>query len=156
MFWETKKQAKINEDFDQSISQFVEEMADNRVRRGFLILSGIVLSTGWLFVFLFSNLAVLLSEKFGGFTSKPVVIVLFVPFLAGFVFAYSVFRLKFPDMEDNKLLESDLMASLDYQNNSNKRWFLWIFSILAGLINVVLLILVSSVLNNNGLFLFEI
>lgn len=155
MFGETKKDAKRNEQFDKNISQFVEDMSDRSVSKGFLILSSVALIISWLFVLLFSNFAVFFYDKLGGFSSKPVFFVLFVPFLAGFVFAYSVFRLKFPDMEENKLLESDLMASLDYQNNSNKRWLLWIFSILTGLANVVLLIIVSSALNKNSLYLFD-
>jgi len=155
MFGETEKDAKRNEKFDKNISQFVEDMGDKSVSNGFLILSGIALIISWLSVLLFSNFAVFFYEKLGGFTSKPVTIILLVPFFAGFIFAYSVFRLKFPDMEENKLLESDLMASLDYQNNSNKRWFLWIFSILTGLANVFLLIVVSSVLDKNGLYLFD-
>ena len=155
MFGESKKQAKINADFDKNLSQFVDDMAHRRVQRGFLFIAGAVLGLSWLCVFLFSNFAVYFFDKLGGIASKPVFFLLCIPFLAGFAFAYSICRMKFPDMEENKLLESDLMASLDYQSSSNKRRFLWIFSILTGLLNVILLAIVSSVLNKYGLYLID-
>ena len=51
--------------------------------------------------------------------------------------------------------EANVLASLDYQNNLNKRRLLWIFSILTGLTNVLMLIIVGSVLDIYGLYLFD-
>ncbi|HSK73854.1 MAG TPA: hypothetical protein VK892_19305 [Pyrinomonadaceae bacterium] len=83
-----------------------------------------------------------------GLSDKLGISLLGFPFGFGLFIAYCLARLKFPDIEDNKNLESDMMASFSYQANSTKRWFIWLFSILAGVINVILLVLVTLLLNN--------
>ena len=153
MFWESKKDQIRNEKFDQNLTRFVEDLGDVSRLRKVLYFTLIFHVISWLFVLLFSNIGVFLVDKFGGFTAKPVFFALSIPFFLGFASVYSIFRLKFPDMEENKHLNSDLMASLAYQNNSNKRWLLWLCAILAGLFNVALLIIVSLILANKGLYL---
>ncbi len=155
MFWESKKDEIINEKFDQNLTQFVEDLKDVSWLRKVLYFTLIFHAVCWIFVLFFSNIGIFLADKFGGLTSKPVFLALSIPFFFGFTTVYSIFRLKFPDMEENKHLNSDLMASLEYQNNSNKRWILWLCAILAGLFNVVLLIIVSLILANKGWYLLD-
>lgn len=71
---------------------------------------------------------------------KIAAIVLGIPFAAGMFMAYCLFRLKMPTIEDNKHLDSDMMASFAYQSDSTKRWLVWIVSVVAGVVNVAILI----------------
>ena len=142
----------VNENFEKNLTRFVEDMGDSSWLWKVLYFTVIFHILSWIFVIFFSKIEVFRANRLGGLTSKPVFISLSIPFFLSFALAYSIFRLKFPDMEENKTLDSDLMSSLEYQNNSNKRWILWMFSILAGLFNVALLIIVSIILENYSLY----
>jgi hypothetical protein len=74
-----------------------------------------------------------------GLSDKLGISILGFPFGFGLFTAYCLCRLKFPDIEDTKNLESEMRASFNYQSHSTKRWFIWLFSILFGVINVILL-----------------
>jgi ABC-type antimicrobial peptide transport system permease subunit len=78
-----------------------------------------------------------------GLSDKLGISILGFPFGFGLFTAYCLCRLKFPDIEDTKNLESEMMASFNYQSHSTKRWFIWLFSILFGVINVILLVLTT-------------
>lgn len=156
MFWNTEKNEKINAEFDENFSDFMEVLANRAWLWRVLSFCLFCLFSVWGFVIFFSNIFLAIVRVLGGFTSKQTLLLLGIPFILGIVSAYSIFRLKFPDIEENKLLESDLMASISYEQNANKRWFIWIFSILFGLINILLVIFTAIFLENNGLYLFEI
>jgi hypothetical protein len=70
-------------------------------------------------------------------------LVLGIPFGFGLYLTYCIFRLRLPDIEDNTRLDSEVMASFAYQKESTKRWFVWLFSVLGGVVNVLLLILAN-------------
>ena len=74
-------------------------------------------------------------------------IILGVPLGLGLFAAYCLLRIRFPDVEDNKNLASEMMASFTYQADSTRRWYIWLFSIVAGLANVALLILADLYLS---------
>lgn len=156
MFWNTEKNEKINAEFDENFSEFIELLENRTMLWRILSFCLFCLFSVWVFVFFFSNIFLSIVRVLGGFTSKQTMLLLGIPFIFGIVSAYSAFRLKFPDMEENKLLDSDLMASINYEQNANKRWLIWIFSILFGLINILLVIFTAIFLDDNGLYLFEI
>ena len=156
MFWNTEKNEKINAEFDENFSDFMEVLANRAWLWRVLSFCLFCLFSVWAFVIFFSNVFLAIVRVLGGFASKQTLLLLGIPFILGIVSAYSIFRLKFPDIEENKLLESDLMASIKYEQNANKRWFIWIFSILFGLINILLVIFTAIFLEDNGLYLFEI
>ena len=76
-------------------------------------------------------------------TSKLGVIVLAVPFGFGMFLAYCLFRLKFPAIEDNRMLQSELMGSLSYERESSRHRLVWLFSVAGGVLNVLLLIVTN-------------
>jgi hypothetical protein len=73
-------------------------------------------------------------------SNKVGMLLLGVPFGLGLYVAYSLCRLKFPDIETNKSLAGDVMGSFNYQASSAKRWYVWLFAILCGVLNAGLLV----------------
>ena len=148
MFWETKKSEKENEKIAASYSQIVEDLGNRRFLFRFLwiCLAGNIVI--WLCVLLLPNLVYKVFSSIFDSSDKIAVILLGFPFGFGLFSAYCLARLKFSDIEDNKNLESEMMASFNYQSHSTKRWFVWLFSILIGIINVALLVLTTLFLND--------
>ena len=147
MFWESKKQEKENEQLAANHSQIVQDLGDKQILFRFLwiCLTGNIII--WLCVFLIPNLVYKFSSLVFGLSDKIGVALLGFPFGFGLFFAYCLARLKFPDVEDDNNLESEMMSSFNYQTRSTKRWFIWLFSILVGVTNVVFLVLTTLVLS---------
>ena len=70
--------------------------------------------------------------------NKLSMIVLGLPFSLGMTATYSLFRLKYPDIEEQDL-DSDMMGSYNYQSHSQRRWLVWLFSTIGGVVNLILL-----------------
>jgi hypothetical protein len=124
MFWNQEKRERENEKLDASLTEIVEAMNNANLLRRVLYISSVGNLLVWIICIIFSDKIVYMSGFLGGITSKPVTIALLILFFLGIFMAYSVFRLKFPDIENNKLLESKFMSSIEYQENSNKRWLI--------------------------------
>ena len=141
MFWETKKSEKENEELDRNLTELVDNLAHRSALLRFLAVCAAGNALVWLAV-LATPSAVY--QGFGlvyGLSDKVGMSLLGLPFGFAMFAAYCLLRLKFPDVEDNKQLDSAMMASFEYQAQSGKRWFIWMGSILAGVVNVLLLIL---------------
>jgi len=76
-------------------------------------------------------------------------IVLVVPFVLGMSISYFAFRLRFPDIEEQNL-EADVMASYAYHSHSQKRWLVWLFSVIGGVANLLLLVGTTLFLSSEG------
>jgi hypothetical protein len=112
-----------------------------------LIFCGVANAIVWLCVILFADF---ISEYFLRITDvneKIAAIILGIPFGLGTFFVYSLFRLKFPDIEDQNA-ESDVMGSYNYQSHSAKRWHIWLVSIVGGVFNVLLLVIANIYFSN--------
>jgi len=143
MFWNDEE---ADDQLADNLNKIVDGMAEKRNLIRFLLFCGFANLIIWLCVIIFpaviSDSFVLVndvSDKIGKAT-------LAVPFGLGLFLAYSLFRLKFPDIEEQKL-DSDLMASYRYQAHSLKRWWIWFFSVLAGILNVLLLMTLAIFLS---------
>jgi hypothetical protein len=60
----------------------------------------------------------------------------------GFFFAYGLLRWKFPDIEASKMNDGP-MSSFNYHAHSQKRWLVWLFATIAGVVNLLLLMIVD-------------
>lgn len=79
-------------------------------------------------------------ERVHDLNQKFSIIVLTVPFSLGVLITYGLFRIKFPDIEEFEL-DSEVLGSYAYQRNSQKRWLVWLFSTVGGIVNLILLII---------------
>ncbi len=69
-------------------------------------------------------------------------VVLAIPFTLEMAITYLIFRFKFPDIEEQNL-GSEVMGSYAYQADSQKRWLVWLFSTVGGVLNLLLVILAT-------------
>jgi hypothetical protein len=147
MFWEDEKEEKRNEKFDADLSRLVDGLSDRTSLFRFLWICIALNAVLWLCALLFHEFVNERYRQIFNISDKIGIGVLFIPLAAGFFIIYSLCRIKFPDIEENNL-QSEMMASYNYQSQSLKRWYIWLFSILGGVLNVVLLFLVNLYLND--------
>jgi hypothetical protein len=147
MFWETEKEERQNEDFDKVVSGLVGNLSDKIFLYRFLWISIALDLLIWLCVVIFHEAVGEAYARVFNLSGKIGIVVLGFPLMFGFFISYSLCRLKFPDIEENDL-QSEMMASYNYQRHSLKRWYIWLFSILGGILNVVLLFMVNLYLND--------
>jgi hypothetical protein len=147
MFWESEKDEKRNEQFDSGLTELVDVLSNRSSLFRFLWFCVALNLVLWLCVFIFHEFVNERYRQLFGASDKIGIGVLFIPLALGFFITYSLCRLKFPDIEENNL-QSEMMASYNYQSHSLKRWYIWLFSILSGVLNVVLLFLVNLYLND--------
>ena len=149
MLFESKKSEKEDEKIAASQMQMIEDLRNRRFLFRFLYVCTAANFIIWLSVILFPNFVYESFSRVFNLSDKVGVAILGIPFGFGLYNAYCLFRLKFPDAEDNKDLQSDMMASFNYQAHSSKRWFIWLFSIIFGVINLVTLIFANFTLSGN-------
>lgn len=131
----------------ETINEAVEAMSNRGILRRAVFLLGVVNLLIWLSVLVFSgSVRDGFSQVWAG-SDRIAKVVLAIVFGIGMWLTYSLFRLKFPDIEEQRL-DSDVMGSFAYQSNSTKRWMVWVFSAVGGIVNVALLVLVAMVLSS--------
>jgi len=147
MFWESEEDEKLNEKFDAGLSGLVDGLSDRTRLFRFLWISIALNIVLWLSVIFFHEFVNERYRQLLGASNKIGIGVLIIPLALGFFITYSLCRIKFPDIEENKL-QSEMMSSYNYQSRSMKRWYIWLFSICGGVLNAVLLILANLYLND--------
>lgn len=126
--------------FAERLNENVEAMADRRYLLQYLFVLGTLNILLWLSVLIFPG------DVRAGFgtvwdtNDKLAKVTLALVFGLGMWLSYSLFRLKFPDIEEQRL-DSEVMGSFAYQEHSTKRWAVWLFSVVGGILNVLFLIL---------------
>jgi hypothetical protein len=140
------KYDRMERDDDSKIAagmnRVIEELSDRRTIYRVLIFLGICNVLLWIAVVIFPSNIRNLFETVIGASDKIGMALLGIPFGLGLYLTYSVFRLKFPDVEEQNI-ESAPMGSYGYHAHSNRRWMVWVFSVVGGILNVLFLILVD-------------
>lgn len=136
MFWENEKE-------DTRIAKNYTAIVDSMEYRKMLwrlFLIGILTN------FLLWSAVFLMPEKiYQGFTlvsglsDKLGIGLLAIPLFFTAFTVYSLFRFKFPDIEEQKL-DSEMMSTFAYQKNSAKRFWIWVGSFATGTVNTLMLI----------------
>jgi hypothetical protein len=144
MFW--KDEEEDSRLFKWFLKQ-IEKIAENYTFKYFLFfaLGGNIAI--WLLVLFFPSYVYNIVDYAAIISDKLRFGLIGIPLFFGTLFAYLLFRLKFPDIED-QILESDLMSTYSFQTNASTRWKIWIFSISVGVVNTALLILTDLSLTN--------
>lgn len=116
----------------------IEALSERRTLVRFLVLCLAVNLAIWITTIVFADwvyaaMSRVLPDKIG-------IAILGIPLGAGMYATYCLLRLRSPTIEDNKHLDSEMMASFTYQAESTKRWFVWLIAVIGGVVNVLLLI----------------
>jgi hypothetical protein len=129
----------MDRSIDEDLSRAIEMLDDRRTLVKFLTIGIAANILLWLLVVLVPQIAEWFVTIFS-LNNKLGMLLLGVPFGIGLYVTYAACRIKFPDIENNKNLEGDVMASFNYQAHSTKRWFVWLFATLCGVLNAGLLL----------------
>jgi len=137
-FWQAD-----SDDDDQvaeTLSRSVDAMSDRRTLLRFIYILGTINLLIWASV-LFVPAAVRDGfNRVWNVNQKISMIVLALVFGVGMWLTYALLRLKFPDIEDQRL-DHSVMASFAYQSLSIKRFKVWSISAVGGILNVALLMI---------------
>lgn len=136
MFGENEKEdTKIARNF----SKAVDSMADRMILRRFLLIGVLSNFLIWSAVFLMPEMIYKGFSLVNTFSNKLSLGLLGIPLIFTTFTIYALFRLKFPDIEEQRL-DSEIMSSHTYQINSGKRYIIWVCSFSVGIVNTILLI----------------
>ncbi len=125
----------------------VEAMADRRTLLIFLAIMGGLNLLIWAAVLLVPEDVRSAFETVHGISNKISVVVLGLVFGVGLWFTYSLLRVKFPDIEDLNL-DSTVFGSYVYHASSKKRWLVWLFSSLGGVVNLLAVVVATLLLTS--------
>ena len=141
MIWKSAKSDREDMEAAQNVAEMVEALGDRQTLQRFLVVCAVVNLFIWIVAVVFADWVYFVMAKV--ITDKVGMLILGVPLGLGMCLSYCLFRLKLPEIEDNTRLEADMMASFTYQADSSKRWMVWIFSVIGGVVNLALLILAN-------------
>ena len=133
--------------FAERINANVDAMSDRRVLVRYVLVLGAVNILIWLSVLIFAGSVRDGFSQVWEASDRIAKVVLAIVFGIGMWLTYALFRLKFPDIEEQRL-DSDVMGSFAYQTNSTKRWMVWVLSAVGGVVNVGLLVVVAMALSD--------
>lgn len=135
--WENEKEdTKIANNF----IIVVDSMAERNVLWRFFLIGILTNLLLWTAVFLMPEKIYQGFTLVSGLSDKLAMGLLGIPLFFTAFTIYSLFRFKFPDIEEQKL-QSEMMSTFAYQANSAKRFWIWIGSFSVGVINTGLLVL---------------
>lgn len=144
MFQPTKKSEKQDAEIARSLAETIDDLGNAGRRKNFFLLCISVNVIIWLTSVLFADYVYDGYSTVIVLSNKIAIAGLGIPFSLGLYSAYTALRMRFTDVEDNKHLGSDMMASFSYQESSTKRWTVWVISAAAGVLNVLGLVLITS------------
>ena len=126
----------------ENLIRGIDAMSDRRTLRFYTaILAGLDLLI-WAAVLLVPHDVRDAFTRVGGLNQKISVVVLGLVLGIGLFLAYSLLRLKFPQVEDQDF-EADVMATYSYQSHSTFRWRVWLASTIFGVTNLLLMIVTN-------------
>jgi len=124
------------------VNLLVEQMADRtKLYRALIIFGGLNLLI-WLGILVFPSDVSVAFAKVNDLDPKMGFIVIAFIFGIGLFFSYGAIKLIFPDVEDVRL-ERTPMASFGYGEQAQKRWMVWLFAVIGGVLNLLWMIIVD-------------
>lgn len=137
IFGPSKKSERRDEEMAATLVDVTEALGYESVRRTFFRRFLFLNLAVWAIAGIFSGWLYQLFTEVLSLTDTPGIIAVGTPFVLGFYAAYAFLRIRVPDVEDNKQLESDMMSTYQYNADSTRRWYVWIGAILFGLLNAL-------------------
>jgi len=136
------RQEQRDEEFAALLTSAVDALSHRRTLWTYLAILGSANAIIWLSVIVFPR------DVMGGwFTVTDLdhrfgAVLIAILFGIGMWFTYSLFRLKFPDLENPKF-QHEVLSSFNYSMHTTKRWRVWLFAVIGGVLNVLLLVILE-------------
>ena len=143
--WEGQHERR-DEEFAALVSRNIDAMSDRRTLRLYVTFLAAANALVWLSVILFPKDVGRAWATVNDLDEKIGLAVIAIVFGLGLWLTYSLFRLKFPDLEDPEF-EKDVLASFNYSEHSTTRWRIWLVSVIGGVLNVLMLIFLDVFLS---------
>lgn len=144
-----RNQEESDQRLAENLNKAIDNLSDKQTLKRFLWIISAVNLFIWLSVLIFPQAVRDGFTTVSGVSDKIAKITLAVPFGIGFYITYAIFRLKFPDIEEQNV-ETGPMAAYEYNTKSLKRWRVWFFSAGGGILNVLLLIITDIFLSTDA------
>ena len=142
-----ERHERRDEEFAALISRSVDALAEKSILHVYIaILAGLNILI-WLSVVIFPQDVQAAWERINELNSKIPAVMIVIIFGLGFWLTYSLFRLRLPDLEDLKF-QKTVFASFHYSQRAAKRWRIWLFSTVGGIVNVLLLMITEIYLSH--------
>ncbi|MEQ1764492.1 MAG: hypothetical protein ABL984_15285 [Pyrinomonadaceae bacterium] len=135
IFGPTRKSERQDEETAATLIDVTEALGIESIRRRFFLRFALANLVVWVLVGAFAGWLYYLFTEVFSLTDTPGLIAVLVPFVIGFYGAYSFLRIRMPNVEDNKHLESEMLSTYHYNADSTKRWFVWVGAVTFGLLN---------------------
>lgn len=145
--YEDRHQRREDRCADLSL-QGLDALSDQKTLKKFLYILGGVNILIWVSAILFPLDVFRAFGKVMDVSDRIGMIVLGLLFGLGIWITYSLLRLRFPDIEDQKL-DTEVFGSYARQTHANKRWFVWLFSVIGGVVNLFGVIFVVLLFTGN-------
>ena len=91
---------------------------------------------------LFLGLLFFFPRTFYNFPFEIIILLIFILFILGFLIAHTSFRLLFPSSQDYKPIKSEIMSGYEYYSHQSNKWFIWLISAAAGVLNILIIVAV--------------
>jgi hypothetical protein len=75
-------------------------------------------------------------KTFSNLPFGNIILLAFILFILGFLIANTAYRLLFPGDQQDKPVRSGIMSGYEYSSNQNNKWFIWMISAAAGVLNI--------------------
>ncbi len=142
------RQERRDENLARSVSSNVEAMSHRPTLKKYVyLLSGVNLLF-WASVLLRPYDVLTAFNKVAEINNKIVFLVLTSIFGIGMWLTYSIFRLKFPDLE-NRTESNEVMSAFADQENSTRKIRIWVASVAFGFLNLLGLAITEGLLVSN-------
>lgn len=129
-----KKEEKIARVLDRH----VDAMDDRSTLKRYIYVLGSLICLFWISVLIFPYEVYRAFEKVGNIDDRVVLMIVVMIFGVGMWFTYALFRVRFPDIENRKL-GSEFLSWLEHQQNSFRRFHVWIVAVGGGVLNLLAL-----------------
>jgi hypothetical protein len=137
------RQERRDEEFAELLISGTEALGHRPTLKLFTIISGTLNLIYWICVLLFPRDILDAFETIGGLGDRLVAIVLVFVFGSGLWFAYSLFRFRYPDLEKDPI-EEGVLSSFAHQENSYRRFRVWLMCVVFGVLNLLALAIVEG------------
>ena len=97
----------------------------------------------WIFVFVFPFAVLNAFDLISELSDKAVMLAVGVVFGTGLWITYILFRFKFPDLENPQLPSGAIMSAYSHQNLLERRFRIWLVSVIGGVVNFFALFIVE-------------
>ena len=143
-----KRQERRDEEFEAAVSQHVDALSHRPTLRIYIALLAGVDLLFWAAVLIRPFDVKTALNKVADVNDKLVALFLFMIWGIGLWLTYSLFRLKFPDLEDIHQDEG-IMSAFSTQQNAMRKVRIWVLSVAGGVLNSLALAIVDGLFIGN-------